>query len=327
MVDFYLGLPDNHGELPLAAQQLYDAGEIAGVMASASRLWDAKRGAFRELAPQFDELPVFIDSAGFVATSQWKGYPWTPEAYVASIAVMNKEPERWSAMDLCVEPEVAPYRAEVRHRVEETARLLARCLRLAAAHRSEDQVLRARLWTDLGQEVPEDVRSRPLDPMPILQGWEPDDYLRSAELTDVVLTTRGLAGRWPDLVGIGSVCKRHLNGPDGLVAILSRLDAELPAHVGLHLFGVHSAARAELEHHPRVRSLDSQAWGATTRRRVNNERRAIEAELGVKLTPDHPAWVSDSVPGKVEAMAEFAAAQQVAPRQTSLLGRIGPLST
>lgn len=307
MTAFYLGLPNNHGSLPATAQQLFDAGQIAGVMISASALWDAKGRRFRELAPQFDDLHVFLDSAGFVAAARWKGYPWTPEDYVAHVATMTHAPVAWSSMDLCCEPEVAPYRSEVRARVEETARLLARCRRLAAAHLGADRAMRQSLGLT-GEWA------RPANPMPILQGWEPDDYLYSAEITDTVLD-----GVWPDLVGVGSVCRRRLSGSDGLIAILSRLDAELPPHVGLHLFGVHADARAELAHYPRVVSVDSQAWGQDSRHAARSARAAVESEIGETITPEHPAWVGDTLPGKVAAINAFTTAQQVEPRQTSLL--------
>jgi hypothetical protein len=39
-------------------------------------------------------------------------------------------------------------------------------------------------------------------------------------------------------VGLGSVCRRHLHAPDGIVAIVRALDEIMPAGVQLHLFGV-----------------------------------------------------------------------------------------
>lgn len=155
--------------------------------------------------------------------------------------------------------------------------------------------------------------------MPVLQGWEPDDYLRSAELTDVVLTTRGLAGAWPDLIGVGSVCRRRLNGTDGIHAILDQLDRALPKHVGLHLFGVHSEAIAELADHPRVASYDSQAWGQDSRHIARTARAEIEAATGEILHPRHPLWVGDTLPGKVAAIDRFVADQRPSP-QISLFG-------
>lgn len=267
---FILGLPQRDAtRLSLAAVERYEAGLIDGVMLSASSLWE-KRGRrgprFVEPTCALEGAPLVIDSAGFVAASQWGGYPWTADAYVEFIATMRHRPVWWSSMDLCCEPEVAKHRAVVRERIEETATLLARCRHIAAAWREVTQ----RWRSGLGLAADADTLW-PQPPVPILQGWTPDDYLYSAELTDVVLTTRGLAGRWPDLVGLGSVCRRRLQGEDGLLAIVSRLDRTLPAHVKLHLFGVHSEAIEPLiaAYGHRFASYDSQAWArgrGTTRR-------------------------------------------------------------
>ncbi len=50
------------------------------------------------------------------------------------------------------------------------------------------------------------------------------------------------------------------------MTIIDRLDRELPPGVRFHLFGVTSNALATLASHPRVASMDSQAWGAALRR-------------------------------------------------------------
>jgi len=67
-------------------------------------------------------------------------------------------------------------------------------------------------------------------------------------------------------MGIGSVCRRHLHGPDGLLVILNKLDRELPAGVRLHLFGVKGDAIRHLRDLPRVQSVDSMAWDLAARR-------------------------------------------------------------
>ena len=62
---------------------------------------------------------------------------------------------------------------------------------------------------------------------------------------------------WPDLVGLGSMCRRRTDG----------LDRVLPAPVRLHLFGVKSTAIAALPGRPRVASsTDSQAWDFAARK-------------------------------------------------------------
>lgn len=345
---FILGLPQRDAtRLSLAAVERYEAGLIDGVMLSASSMWATRRrgpGRFVEPTCALDDVPLVIDSAGFVAASKWGGYPWSPEAYVEHIATMSHRPVWWSSMDLCCEPEVAEDAATVRHRIEETARLLARCRALAARWRDVDADTRASLakykWPSDSDETGQSATSEtaepdsfisgniselwPQDPLPILQGWSPDDYLYSAELTDVVLTTRGLAGRWPDLVGLGSVCRRRLQGEDGLLAIVSRLDRVLPTHVQLHLYGVHSEAVEPLiaAYGHRLASYDSQAWGQGARHDAQARRRKVSEQLGREVQPGDPEWVPCDVELKLEHIDRFATAQAEArvPTQLDLLG-------
>lgn len=149
-------------------------------------------------------------------------------------------------MDLCCEPEVAGDRGTVRARVEGTAQLLRECR----------QAVEWRRWEGDG-----DIS----DPLPVLQGWHADDYERSAELADTVL-----GGAWPRLVGVGSVCRRHVGGPAGLLAVVARLSSVLPSNTRLHLFGVKSTALPLLrEVSGRVESVDSMAWDFAARREAH----------------------------------------------------------
>jgi len=221
------GLPESTGTLPRAAAS-------AGLPAliSAGRLW--VKGRFRQPGLAVWDLPsVAIDSAGFVAMQHHKGYPWTVAQYVEMVAThrpgMPWPWAWWSQMDLCCEPQIARDRAAVLERVTGTVALLGEC------NREADQ------WGIMR-------------PMPILQGWRPSDYLLCADGEEAEL------GEWPALVGIGSVCRRNLDGPDGLFAILDTVERRLPAHVGLHLFGVKGDALPELSRRPRVVSVDSCAW-------------------------------------------------------------------
>lgn len=145
---FILGLPQRDAaQLSLAAVKRYEEGLVDGVMLSASSIWETRRrgpGRFIEPTCALDDIPL-VDSAGFVAASRWGGYPWTPEAYIEHIATMSHRPAWWSSMDLCCEPGVASVPAVVRERVEETARLLARCRRATAAWVELDRRRRAAL--------------------------------------------------------------------------------------------------------------------------------------------------------------------------------------
>jgi hypothetical protein len=178
-------------------------------------------------------LELVLDSAGFVAMARYRGFPWTAERYVLDLAAQY--PFRWfSSMDLCVEPEVAPDRAKVLDRVAGTINLNKLCARLAV-----DAGIFERL-------------------MPVIQGWLPDDYLRCLDGCPVENAT---------LIGVGSMCRRHLLGPAGIVAAIEAIDRYLGAHPAkLHLFGLKGAAAAALRGHPRIGSLDSQAYGIRARR-------------------------------------------------------------
>jgi hypothetical protein len=74
-----------------------------------------------------------------------------------------------------------------------------------------------------------------------------------------------MMGELPTLVGIGSVCRRSLGGPAGVVRVVTKLDAALPKHARFHLFGVKGTAIRALAGHPRIYSIDSAAWDAAAR--------------------------------------------------------------
>ncbi len=202
----------------------------APILVSANALRRARRPGFSAPRPTtFAGLDTALDGAGFVAMMLYGGYPWSTADYVRLVA--SGPWSWWAAMDLCCEPEIARDRATVLQRVEGTVANLARC-----------------------REEAERQGVRP--PMPVLQGWRGGDYLRCAELI----------GQLPDLVGLGSVCRRQLGGPAGLMMIVDQLDAALDRHVRLHLFGVKGSAIAALRGHPRIASVDSMGWDYAARR-------------------------------------------------------------
>jgi hypothetical protein len=107
--------------------------------------------------------------------------------------------------------------------------------------------------------------------MPVLQGWRPDDYLQCFDWM--------LALPLPDLLGIGSVCRRDLSGADGLMAVLAKLDARLPPNKKFHLFGVKGAAVGKLAGHPRIHSIDSMAWDAAARREKGQQSCTVDYRI------------------------------------------------
>lgn len=224
-----IGLPLVGGQLPAAARMM---GAPVLVSANAMAVYATPIRDFVRFraAPDLDGLDCALDSAGFVAWAHYGGFPWTVEAYVALAA--SRPWAWWAQMDACCEIEIARSRDTVRMRQAETVRLLTEC-RTVARH--------------LGAPAP----------MPVLQGSRPSDYVWCLEQMD-------LDGA--ELVGVGSMCRRHVNGTTGLLAVIDALDRALPAGVKLHLFGVKSEGLRILAAHPRTASIDSMAWDVEARR-------------------------------------------------------------
>jgi len=181
-------------------------GEIkAPILVSANSLWRDKKKQFIgwECYKDFD---VALDSGGFVAMKRYGGYRWTIDQYVDLAARMV--PSFWAQMDFCCEPEIASSHEQVVNRVKDTARYLCACEQAAL---------------NTGTALP----------MPVLQGWQPEDYCNGPIYN---------RAEWPSLVGIGSVCRRPVNGATGVIAIVEALDKAVPSYVKFHLFGVKSTA-------------------------------------------------------------------------------------
>lgn len=175
-----------------------------------------------------------LDSAGYVTMSRYNGFPWSISAYMALAA--SYPFRRVAAADYCCEHQIADDREEVLDRIARTIATNRECRERAA---------------DLG------IIDRL---MPVLQGRVPQDYERCAE-----------AMHWSMLpgtiVGIGSMCRREIHSPEGLIAVVRHLDRKLPHGVRIHLFGVKGSALPWLlPFAERVASIDSQAWGTAARR-------------------------------------------------------------
>lgn len=175
-----------------------------------------------------------LDSAGFVALARYRGFPWTIDAYFKLARAFPFR--RIASLDYCTEQEIAPDREEVLDRVARTVRANRDC-----ALRADEADLAHRF-------------------MPVLQGRRPEDYVRCAEALWSLI-------RPGSVIGIGSMCRREVAGPEGVVAVIEQLDHMPPQGIRLHAFGVKGSALPYLKRfEPRIASIDSQAYGTAARR-------------------------------------------------------------
>ena len=230
-----IGVPLTGGRLVAAARDrglpvLFSANAFARTYPKGHEREGYFRGFSKPDAAQFSGLHAAWHSAGFVAAVRYGDYRWTVEDY---FDLVQSHPWAWySSLDFCCEPEVAGDRSLRLLRMAATAAMLGRCQREA-----------------LDRGLP--------PPMPVLQGWTPDEYIQCASWLALM--------SWPRMVGIGSVCRRDVHGPNGVAAILAAVDDVLPRHVKVHLFGVKSEALAALGGHRRLASVDSMAWDSAAR--------------------------------------------------------------
>lgn len=232
-----IGLPySSNGRLAQEAQQLG-----APTLISVGSMF--RKGGFTPIGLAAWTTPAALDSAGFTAMLQG-GYRWTVAEYVEFVVTNSGDGSMpfpwawWSAMDYCCEEQIATNRAEVERRMALTVESYAETLAELDWWREEGDT-----------ETP--------DPMPVLQGRTAADYVTCARELAAVCRD----GRLPALVGVGSVCRREVHGPEGLLTVLAALDRELPKGIRLHLFGVKGALLAHIAPYKhRIASVDSMAW-------------------------------------------------------------------
>lgn len=255
-----VGIPHRSGSLAVHAfNREYAA------MVSASAFYD-KSGRFIEpTATPLTDINWALDSAGFTAMLGWQAkgaqpgiegiFPWTLEAYLTFANLMR--PAWYTQPDCCVEAAVAGSREEVIRRVDLTAKMLGDALDMLYGWQEA-------LARDVSVSTVEEM-VRPC--VPVIQGWTASDYQRSLEM---MLKTWERKQPWlaaPALIGIGSVCRRHLDHPEhGILAILNALEPYLPKKTRVHMFGVKGTAIEVLRMFEFVASYDSMAWDISARR-------------------------------------------------------------
>jgi hypothetical protein len=105
--------------------------------------------------------------------------------------------------------------------------------------------------------------------MPVLQGYEPEDYVRHIEMYD----DRLKHGMW---VGVGSVCKRN-GDPRAIERVLFAIK-EVRPDLQLHGFGLKTTARSSPLVNELLHTADSMAWSYAARREGRNPNDWREAE-------------------------------------------------
>jgi hypothetical protein len=261
--------------IPTTQQSFLNVARTASapLLVSANAFWKNDRFSGYEVLWDI-EVPLALDCGGFVAMKRYGGYRWSMLDYI-DLAVMLR-PVWWAAQDYSCEPEIAANSAEIGRRIRNTVFTLAETL------------ARVIHWN---QELPGLPATAP---MPVIQGWRPTDYTTCVKLMEDHVISDPVAARilgsnqWPALVGVGSLCRRNLTGPNNLYQIIDALDGVLPPHVGLHLFGIKSTAVARLKDRARIVSVDSMAWNYAARREAFVNRVPKTKEL---LCDKMSAWI------------------------------------
>lgn len=169
--------------------------------------------------------PWALDSGGFTELNLYGEWRTTPEEYVATVRRYDHElgcMEWASPQDWMCEPWVL---AKTGLTVEEHQK------------RTTDNYLQLiDMAPDLGF-------------VPVLQGWDNDDYQRHADAYEAA----GVDLASLPLVGIGSVCRRQATG-----AIAGVFDSLIARGLSMHGYGVKSAGLAQYA--DALTSADSLAW-------------------------------------------------------------------
>lgn len=120
------------------------------------------------------------------------------------------------------------------------------------------------------------IASTPHYVMPVLQGFQIDDYLAHLQQYGGMLKESA----W---VGVGSVCKRNSDVRQ-IEEILLAITDRRP-DLRLHGFGLKTTALESDRVWKLLYSADSMAWSDAARKQSHEMRLALEKELGISITP------------------------------------------
>ena len=143
------------------------------------------------------------------------------------------------------------------------------------------------------------------------------------------------------LIGIGSMCRRHVRGPNGIIRVLEALDSAFAGTATrFHLFGLKSQGIQHAAMHSRVASCDSQAYGMAARqdawkaRAAKSDRyvagimrRWYEQQLATMRTPpSRPVLKDDAAPEHPTRLAPYEERIRAAYEELRALHEAGELS-
>lgn len=169
--------------------------------------------------------PWALDSGGFTELKDKGAWQVSETDYVAMVRTFQTEVGQmeWAApMDWMCEP------------------IVLRKTGLAVAEHQRRTVQNFLTLRNLAPDLPI---------IPVVQGWERDDYLRCVDLYGAV----GVDLTCEPVVGVGSVCRR--NSDDAIADVAWAL---VDAGLSVHLFGVRGTAYRALR--SIIQSADSMAW-------------------------------------------------------------------
>jgi hypothetical protein len=208
----------------IGLHQPSDAKHFDAAFVSVNRLRDRK-GAF-------SVGDWIMDSGAFSTILKHGGYPDSPEVYAEQI-------KRWKSNGNLLAAVTQDYMCE-------PAMLKRTGLTIAEHQRLTIERYDSLLRCDTGCYI-----------MPVLQGYDPDDYVSHIRQYG----DRLAHGAW---VGVGSICKRN-SSPCLILDVLIAIKTERP-DLRLHGFGLKTTALA----HGTIRTLlytaDSMAWSFAARR-------------------------------------------------------------
>lgn len=211
-------------------------------------------GVLRDRKGPFEVGDWILDSQAFMTILKYGGYPHPPQEYADQIL-------RWKGNGNLLAAVTQDYMCE-------PAMLQITGLTIPDHQRLTIERYDALVAAETGVYI-----------MPVLQGYEPQDYVNHIRM----YSERLERGMW---VGVGSVCKRN-GSPVRILDVLVAIKSERP-DLRLHGFGLKTTALAHGTITAILESADSMAWSYAARRQgrnANDWREAMKFKARIELAP------------------------------------------